>query len=116
MDSWGLELQLYPLGLDVLGERGLDALLRDQHGRHALLQRKTLKKYWPRIDAGPLLDRLCLLLLGEQVLPAQRLKGSGVGLYCHFQLLVFNSLLLAMPIERLSDELLECRLAVEMGL
>jgi hypothetical protein len=30
--------------------------------------------------------------------------------------LLFNALLLAMPIERLSEPLLECRLQVDMGL
>jgi hypothetical protein len=80
MDSWALEPALYRIALAELGERGLDLWLRDEHARHALLQHKTLTKHFPRIAGGPLLDRLCGLLMGEQVMPAQRHQASGIGL------------------------------------
>lgn len=106
---------MYQIALDVLGAEGLDAWLREQ--RYPQLNLLFKNDVWLRVDAGPIVERLCQLratagMYFESVMPS----GTDLQNFRQCRALLFTALLQALPIEQLPADWLELRLSVDLGL
>lgn len=117
MDAFAHEIQLHDLAIDVFGTDGLNAWLREQLQRYPSLAQLLKNDVWLRVNAGPFVERLCRIsttpgMYFESEMPS----GTDLQHFRDARSLLFVSLLRALPIEQLTEDLREQRLAMDLGL
>jgi hypothetical protein len=117
MEDWQRAPDLYRVAQDVLGREGLDDWLREQLQMHPQLSELFRSDVWRKIDGGPIVDRLCeLCTTPSRALDAAMPSGNDLMNSEQGQLLLFNKLIQALPVDRLPEVLQERRLALDLVL
>jgi hypothetical protein len=117
MDTFESDLRLHAIAVAARGTDGLDSWLREQLQRYPQLSALFKNDVWLRVDAGQIVERLCRIsttagMYFESVMPT----GTDLQHFRDARSLLFNNLLLALPIEQLTEDLREQRLALDLGL
>jgi hypothetical protein len=117
MEDWQRAPALYEFAQALLGQEALDAWLRGQLQQHPRLLQLFVGEVFERVDAGPLVDRLCeLCTMPSTSFDAVMPNGQDLQNFRDCQSLLFNGLIQKLPLEQLNDEFLERRLALDVGL
>jgi hypothetical protein len=102
--------------IEVFGDVWIDRWLREQYDCYPMLTRLVTSPSWREIDGGRLVNRLCYWLGGYLPAEEKRKHGRDLPFYCRCQQLLFNNLLMALPVDQLNDSQLECRMSLDIGL